>query len=70
MTGNVTPDTLKPAPATVAELILSATVPPAVSVTGCDVAVLTFTLPKGTLDALTLKLEVAAPSERAKVLET
>jgi hypothetical protein len=68
--GKVTPETLNPAPAAVAELIVSATVPPAVSVTGCDEAVFTFTLPKGTLDALTLKVELAAPNERANVLET
>jgi hypothetical protein len=70
VTGNVTPDTLKPAPLTVAELIVNATVPPAVNVTDCEEGVSTFTSPKGTLDVLTLKVEVPAPNASAKVLET
>jgi hypothetical protein len=50
--------------------MVSATVPPAVSVTDFVEGVFTFTLPKGTLDALTLKVEVAPPKERTYVLDT
>ena len=52
MTGNVTPDTAKPAPLTVAELIVTGAVPVEVNVNGCVDIVFTVTLPKVRLAAL------------------
>ena len=61
------PETVKPVPATVAALTVTAAVPVEDRVSVCVVAVFTFTLPKDKLDELTLSVGTAAPSDRAKV---
>jgi hypothetical protein len=66
----VAPETVKPVPATVAALTVTAAVPVEDRVSVCVVAVFTFTLPKDRLDELTLSVGTAAPSDRAKVSAT
>lgn len=72
VTGKVTPDTEKPVPVSVAELMVTAAAPVELKVSVCDVAVPTATLPNATLPALrlnagaatstcTLKLSVIPP---------
>jgi hypothetical protein len=69
VSGNVTPEMLKPVPVTVAALIVMAAVPEEVKVTVCVAGVLTATLPKARLDALRLRVDTAAFSCRAKLSE-
>ncbi len=52
------PDIEKPVPDNVAEFTVTAAVPVEVSVTDCVAGVLSTTLPKARLVALTLKVEV------------
>ena len=52
MTGNVAPDTVKPVPVSVVELMVTGAVPVDVNVTGCVDAVFTVTLPNVKLAAL------------------
>lgn len=59
MTGKVAPDMEKPAPDSVAEFTVTATVPVDVSVTDCVAGVLSTTLPKDRL--VTLKPRVDVP---------
>ncbi len=66
MTGNVAPDTLNPAPLTVAALMVKAAVPLEVSVIDCEVAVFRLTLPNERLLALNVSAGTAAFSCRAK----
>jgi len=68
--GKVAPETVKPVPATVAALTVTAAVPVEDRVNVCVVAVFAFTLPKDKLDELTLSVGTAAPSDRAKVFDT
>jgi hypothetical protein len=68
--GKVAPETVKPVPATVAALTVTAAVPVEDRVNVCVVAVFTLTLPKDKLDELTLSVGTAPPSDRAKVFET
>ena len=68
--GKVAPETVKPVPAAVAALTVTAAVPVEERVNVCVVAVFTFTLPKDKLDELTLSVGTAAPSDRAKVFDT
>jgi hypothetical protein len=56
--GNVPPDRVKPAPLTIAELIVTGSVPVEVNVTGCMDAVPTVKLPNGKLAALTVNIGV------------
>ena len=60
MTGNVAPDTAKPAPLTVAELIVTGAVPVEVNVNGCVDTVFTVTLPKVRLAALAVNCGLVA----------
>ena len=62
VSGNVAPETVKPGPATVPALMVTATVPVEDSVTVCVVAVFTFTLPKPMLPALTLSVGTPDPN--------
>jgi hypothetical protein len=59
--GNVTPETVKPVPLTVAALTVTAEVPLEDRVRVCVVAVFTLTLPNDRLDELTLS-DIAAAS--------
>jgi hypothetical protein len=68
ISGNVAPETVKPAPKTVAALTVTAAVPVEVSVTVCVVGEFTAMLPKLRLDGLIARVEVDAGSCRAKVL--
>jgi hypothetical protein len=68
--GNVAPDTAKPVPVSVAELIVTGAVPADVKVTDCVAVVLTATLPKATVVALMLSVGTAGFSCRTYVLET
>ncbi len=61
---------MKPVPATVAALTVTAAVPEEVKVSDLVVAVFTSTLPKARLDELTLSVGTAAPSDTAKVFVT
>ena len=61
---------MKPVPATVAALTVTAAVPVEDRVNVCVVAVFAFTLPKDRLDVLTLSVGTAAPNCRAKVFAT
>ena len=70
VTGKVIPVIVKPAPATVAALTVTAEVPVADRTTVCVVAVLRLTLPNERLAALTLSVETDAPSCSANVLAT
>ena len=69
VTGNVAPDTEKPAPLRAAEETVTAALPVDVRVSDCVVGVFTFTSPKPTLAELTLRVEVAAFSCTAKFIE-
>jgi hypothetical protein len=62
VSGNVAPETVNPAPATVAALTVTAAVPVEDSVTVCVVAVFAVTLPKPMLPALTLSVDTPDPS--------
>jgi hypothetical protein len=69
--GRLGPDMVKPAAASVAELMVTGAVPVEVRVTDWGVAaVLTCTLPKATLVALTASVGTAAFNCRAKVSDT
>ncbi len=68
--GNVAPEIVKPGPATVAALMVTATVPVEDRVTVCVVAVFTFTVPNPMLPALTLSVDTPDPSCKAKVFAT
>ncbi len=61
MTGNVAPDTVKPAPVSVAELMVTGAVPVEVNVTGCVDAVFTVTLPNVRLAALIVNCGLGTP---------
>jgi hypothetical protein len=67
VSGKVAPEMEKPVPVSVAEWIITAAVPVADSVIDCEVAVLTATLPKLTLEELTLSDPTAAFNCSAKV---
>lgn len=60
--GNVTPETLKPVPATVAALTVTAEVPPDDRTRVCVAGVFTFTVPNVKLSELTFKAIDDAPS--------
>ena len=70
VSGKVAPEKVKPAPATVAALMVTAAVPVEDSVTVCVVAVFTFTVPNPMLPALTLSVDTPDPSCKAKVFAT
>jgi hypothetical protein len=70
VSGKVAPEKVKPGPATVAALMVTATVPVEDRVTVCFVAVFTFTVPKPMLPALTLSVDTPDPSCKAKVFAT
>ena len=61
---------MKPVPATVAALTVTAAVPVEDRVSVCVVAVFAFTLPKDKLDELTLSVGTAAPSVQGEGLAT
>lgn len=69
VSGNVTPEVLKPAPVTVAALTVTVDVPEEVKVSVCVVGVLTATLPNARLDALRLRVGTAAFNCRVKLFE-
>jgi hypothetical protein len=60
VTGNVAPETLKPVPVIVAELMVSVALPLEVSVTDCDADVFRFWFPKDKLLALRVSAGVVA----------
>ena len=70
MAGNAAPETVKPAPISVAPLIVTATVPVEVKVTDCVAGELTATSPNATLVVLMLSASIAAFSCRVKLLTT
>jgi hypothetical protein len=70
VTGKVTPDTVKPVPVSVAELIVSGAVPVDVNVTGWVGSALTATLPNDKLLELMLSVGTAAFNCRAKLADT
>ena len=70
VSGKVTPETVKPVPATVPALTVTGPVPVEDKVMVCVVAEFTEMLPKFTLEGLTLSVAVPAPSCRAKVSVT
>jgi len=70
VSGKVAPEKVKPDPAAVAALMVTATVPVEDRVTVCVVAVFTFTVPKPMLPALTLSVDTPDPSCKAKVFAT
>jgi hypothetical protein len=61
VTGNVPPDSVKPVPLTVAELIVTGAVPVEVNVTGCVDAEPTVELPNAKLAVLTVNIGVEVP---------
>jgi hypothetical protein len=65
VTGNVAPGSVKPAPVTVAELIVRADNPEEVSVTACVVAEFRVTFPNARLPVLTLSAGVCGSSCKA-----
>jgi hypothetical protein len=67
VSGKVTPETVKPTPATVIALTVTGALPVEEMVRACAVAVLTFTVPKFRLDGLTLRVGTAEPSCSANV---
>jgi len=69
VTGKLIPDRLKPAPVNVAELMVTSAAPVEVRVSNCVTGVLTATLPKATLAALTLRPGEATPNSRGKPTE-
>jgi hypothetical protein len=70
VTGKVAPDIVKPAPLSVAELMVTGAVPVELNVTGNVEAVFTVTLPNARLVGLTVNVGTAAFSCKAKLLET
>jgi hypothetical protein len=68
--GKLAPETVKPVPATVAALTVTAAVPVEDRVNVCVVAVFAFTLPKARLEVLTLNVDTEAPNSSAKVCAT
>jgi len=70
VSGKVAPETVKPGPATVASLTMTATVPVEDKVSVCVVGVFTLTFPKVMLAALTLSVGTPDPSCSAKVFAT
>jgi hypothetical protein len=70
VTGKLAPDTEKPAPVSVAALMVKAKLPVEFKVRDCVDDELTSTLPKTTLVALMLRIRVAASNCRTKLLET
>jgi hypothetical protein len=68
--GNSAPGNVKPAPVSVAPLIVTGTVPAEVKVTDCVADVLTSTSPNATLVALMLSASIAAFNSSAKLLTT
>jgi hypothetical protein len=62
VSGKVAPEKVKPDPAIVAALMVTATVPVEDRVTVCVVAVFTFTLPNPMLPALTLSVDTPDPN--------
>ena len=64
MRGRAAPESVNPAPETPAALIVTAALPAEESVRVCDEGVLTGTLPKDRLDALTVSMGVTALSCR------
>jgi hypothetical protein len=68
--GSVAPGNVKPAPVSVAPLIVTGTVPVEVKITGCVAGALTPTSPNATLVALMLSAITAAFSCSAKLLST
>lgn len=67
MTGNVAPDTVKPAPVIAVPLIVTATLPVDVNVTDCVAAVFSATLPNVRLVVLVFRIGVAAFNWRTKL---
>jgi hypothetical protein len=67
VSGKLAPEMEKPVPVSVAELIVTAAVPVVDNVIDCEVAVFTATLPKLTLEELTLSDATAAFNCSAKV---
>ena len=70
MIGKVIPETVKPVPATVPALTVTAAVPVEDRVSVCVVAVLTLTLPNAMLPVLTLSVGTPDPNCNAKVCAT
>jgi hypothetical protein len=68
--GKLAPDSEKPVPAGVAELMVTGAVPVDSSVTDCIAAVFSCTLPKTTLVGLILSVGTAAFNCRAKLFDT
>jgi hypothetical protein len=68
--GKLAPDSEKPVPVSVAELMVTGAVPVELRDRDCVAAVFTCTSPKATLTALILSAGTAALNCRAKVLET
>ena len=68
MIGKVIPETVKPLPATVAAVTVTAEVPVEDKVSVCVVAVFTLTLPNERLDELTPSPIADTPNCNAKVL--
>jgi len=69
LSGKVAPDTEKPVPLMVAELMDTGAVPVELRVSDWVAALLSATLPKAMVLALTVNVWVDAPKWRAKVLE-
>jgi len=65
VSGKVAPETEKPVPLMVAELMVTAAVPVELRVSDWDVALFRFTLPKARLLVLTVNVGVPAPNCRA-----
>jgi len=68
ITGKLTPETEKPLPLVIAELMVTGAVPVDVNVTNFDTLLFTTTLPNEMLVALILSVGVYAFSCRAKLL--
>jgi hypothetical protein len=72
VTGNVAPESLKPLPASVAELMVTGAVPVELNVTGSSAAVFTITFPNATLVGPTDSVGIVPAAGfncRAKLLE-
>jgi hypothetical protein len=70
VTGNVAPDIVKPAPLSVAEVMMTGAVPVELKISGCVEGVLIVALPNEMLLALVVNVGVDALSCSAKLLET
>jgi len=70
VTGKALPDIVKPVPVSVAELMVTGTVPVEVRVRDCVAGVLSPTLPNATLVALTLNVGTEAFNCSAKLIDT